>query len=339
MAFPANAAASSVHGGVGPCEHSATAADQAPRPPRKPQEHNKIGSEWLGPEPRSDHGPLGGADVVKGSATGSDSCAMDCTQPHRRKSLYSPSWSPSPSNADDAPSLGAIINWWSSQKPLHNANMMLDTAPPRELNRSAPFRSQLRPSATPILRRQTLLWISTPRISSLRQLSGPGTGSLHRPLDIHPATVCATSVGSGDASLVRAVPGPKSGPHFLKPSWSNTHHMRGVRVVGFLASGPTGAANSALRQQVLIIAKLRGRQSIFLFGVIAASPCCTWYTGQSAEVQVLYRRSALHDPRGPSPEACTLPSCQSASALYWWKWHVSDSVQASIRSCHFPQGT
>ena len=85
-----------------------------------------------------------------------------------------------------------------------------------------------------------------------------------------------------------------------------------------------------LRQQVLITAKLRGRHSIFLFGVIAASPCCTWYTGQSAEVHVLYRQSALHDQHAPFPEASTLPSCQSASALYWWKWHVSASVQASV---------
>ena len=79
MASPAREAASSVHGGVESREPSATAADQASRPPRSTQEHNKIGSEWLGPEPCSDHGPLGGADAVKGSAPGSDSCAMDCT--------------------------------------------------------------------------------------------------------------------------------------------------------------------------------------------------------------------------------------------------------------------
>ena len=147
-----------------------------------------------------------------------------------------------------------------------------------------------------------------PWISFLRQIGGPDIGSLHHPLDIHQATVCATSVGSGDASLrllpwkpVRAVPGPKSGPRFFMPSRCNPGQARGVRVVGYLASGPTGAVISVLRQQALIEAKLRGRQSIFLFGVIAASPCCTWYTGRSAEVQPIYRLYALHDLHPPSP--------------------------------------
>ena len=72
-----------------------------------------------------------------------------------------------------------------------------------------------------------------------------------------------------------AEPGPKSGPRFCDPSFQVPRQARGVRVVGYPASGPTGAAILVLRQQVLITAKLRGRHSIFLFGVIAASPCCT----------------------------------------------------------------
>ena len=79
MASPASEAASSVHGGVESREPSATAADQAPRPPRHTQEHNKIGLEWLGPEPCSGHGPLEGAAMATASATSSESCAMDCT--------------------------------------------------------------------------------------------------------------------------------------------------------------------------------------------------------------------------------------------------------------------
>ena len=121
------------------------------------------------------------------------------------------------------------------------------------------------------------------------------------------------------------------------PSWCNPGQARGVRVVGYLASGPTGAATSVLRQQVLIAAKLRGRQSIFLLGVIAASPCCTWYTNRSAEVQPIYRLYALHDLHPPSPEASTLCSCQSTFAQYWLQWHAPASVLASVRSCSFPQ--
>ena len=79
MASPASEAASSVHGGVESREPSATAADQAPRPPRSTQEHNKIGSEWLGPETCSGHGPLEGAAAAQDSVTGSESCAMDCS--------------------------------------------------------------------------------------------------------------------------------------------------------------------------------------------------------------------------------------------------------------------
>ena len=72
-------AASSAHDGVEFCEPSAVAADQAPRPPRHTQEHNKIGLAWLGPEPRSGHGPFGGAETAATSATSSETCAMDCT--------------------------------------------------------------------------------------------------------------------------------------------------------------------------------------------------------------------------------------------------------------------
>ena len=85
MASPASEAASSVHGGVEFCEPSAIAADQAPRPPRLTQEHNKTGSEWLGPEHCSGHGPLGGAETATFTATSSETCAMDCTPDTREE--------------------------------------------------------------------------------------------------------------------------------------------------------------------------------------------------------------------------------------------------------------
>ena len=59
MELPASEAASSVHDGVESREPSVLAADQAFRPPRPTQEHNKSGLAWLGPDPCSGHGPLG----------------------------------------------------------------------------------------------------------------------------------------------------------------------------------------------------------------------------------------------------------------------------------------
>ena len=79
MASPASEAASRGDGDVEFCESSATIADQALRLPRHTQEHNKIGLEWLEPEPYSGHGPLEGAAAAKASATSSETCAMDCT--------------------------------------------------------------------------------------------------------------------------------------------------------------------------------------------------------------------------------------------------------------------
>ena len=255
----------------------------------------------------------------------------------RRRRLCSLGWGPNPSNADDVPFLGAMISWWSSQKPMHSANMMLDTAPPRELNRSALILRRLYPHASPVLKKQTLHWISTQWISSLRRISGPGTGSLHRPMDIHQATVCATSVGSGDASLrllpwkpARAVPGPKSGPRFFLPSRQSLCKARGVRVVGYLASGPTGAAILVLRQQVLNIAKLRGRHSIFLFGVIAASPCCTWCTGQLTEVRLSHRLFVLPAKHLLLSQATLPSSCQLDCFFNRWSQHAVLLISAPM---------
>ena len=263
--------------------------------------------------------------------------------PWRRKHCYL-SWGPNPSNADDVPFLGAMISWWSLRKPMHSANMMPDTAPRRELNRSVLSPRRLYPHVLPVPQTQTLHWISTQWISFIRQISGPDTGSLHRPLDIHQATVCATSVAFGDAPLrllprkpVRAVPGPKSGPRFFMPSWCDPCQARGVRVVGYLASGPTGAAILVLRQQVLITAKLRGRHSIFLFGVIAASPCCTWYTGRSTEVRPIHRPSAPQELYLLSPEASLLSSCQLTFVLSRWPWPTTSSAPASVSSCSCTQ--
>ena len=85
MELPASEAASSVHDGVESREPSVIAADQASRPPRPTQEHNKSGLAWLGPDPCSGHGPLGGADEAATSATSSETCAMDCTPDTREE--------------------------------------------------------------------------------------------------------------------------------------------------------------------------------------------------------------------------------------------------------------
>ena len=112
---------------------------------------------------------------------------------------------------------------------------------------------------------------------------------------------------------------------------------RGVRVVGYLASGPTGAAILVLRQQVLITAKLRGRHSIFLFGVIAASPCCTWYTGRLAEVRPSYRPSAPPKSYLLSPKAGILSLCQIICVLSRWPWHAALSASAPVSTCSYEQ--
>ena len=227
---------------------------------------------------------------------------------------------------------------------MHNANMIPHTAPPRELNRSAYYPQRQYPQVLPVPQTQTLHWISSQWISFIGRISGPATGSLHCPLDIHQATVCATSVGFGDAPLrllswkpVRAVPGPKSGPRFYMPSRNNLCQARGVRVVGYLASGPTGAAILVLRQQVLITAKLRGRHSIFLFGVIAASPCCTWYTGRLTEVRPSHRLSAPPAFYLLSPQASILSSCQLACVLSRWSWHAALLASAPVSTRNYEQ--
>ena len=237
-----------------------------------------------------------------------------------------------------------MISWWSLRKPMHSANMMPDLAPLREPNRSVLSPRHLCPQVLPVPQTQTLHWTSTPWTSFLRQISGPDTGSLHCPLDIPQATVCATSVGFGNASLrllswkpVRAVPGPKSGPRFFMPSWENSCQARGVRVVGYLASGPTGAALLVLRQQVLITAKLRGRHSFFLFGVIAASPCCTWYTGRLAEVRPPHRSSTPLELHLLSPKASTSSFCQLACVLSRWPWHAASLALAPVSACCYKQ--
>ena len=98
MELPASEAASSVHDGVESREPSVIAADQASRPPRPTQEHNKSGLVWLGPDPCSGHGPLGGADEAATSATSSDTCAMDCTPDTREEEAMLSRLGPQPRN-------------------------------------------------------------------------------------------------------------------------------------------------------------------------------------------------------------------------------------------------
>ena len=250
---------------------------------------------------------------------------------------YFPGWALNPSNADDALFLGAMINWWRLQKPMHSASTMTNTAPLRELNRSVLSPRHLCPQVLPVPRKQTQHWISTPWISSIRQVSGPDTGSLHCLFVIHQTTVCATRVGFGNASRrllswkpARAVPGPKSGPRFFLPSRHNLCKARGVRVVGYLASGPTGAATLVLRQQVLNIAKLRGRHSIFLFGVIAASPCCTWCTGRLTEVRLSHRPFVLPAKYLLLPQAILLFPCQLTCVFTRWSRHAVLLISAPM---------
>ena len=256
--------------------------------------------------------------------------------PEKRRH-YFPGWALNPSNADDAPFLGAMINWWSLQKLMHSASTMTNTAPLRELNRSVLSPRHLYPQVLPVPRKQTQHWISTPWISSVRPVSGPDTGSLHCLFVIHQTTECATRVGFGNASRrllswkpARAVPGPKSGPRFFLPSRHNLCKARGVRVVGYLASGPTGAAILVLRQQVLNIAKLRGRHSIFLFGVIAASPCCTWCTGQLTEVRLFHRPFVLPAKHLLLSQAILLSTCQLKCFFTSWSRHAVLLISAPM---------
>ena len=104
----------------------------------------------------------------------------------------------------------------------------------------------------------------------------------------------------------------------------------------YLASGPTGAVILVLRQQVLITAKLRGRHSIFLFGVIAASPCCTSYTGRLTEVRPSHRLSAPPELYLLSPQA-SIPSCQLACVLSRWPWHAASLASALVSTCSYEQ--
>ena len=143
--------------------------------------------------------------------------------------------------------------------------------------------------------------------------------------------------GSSHGSRFELCPVPSPGPRFFLPSWSNPCQARGVRVVGYLASGPTGAATLVLRQQVLTMAKLRGRHSIFLFGVIAASPCCTWYTGQLAEVQPPHRPSSPPALYLLSTKANILSSCQLARFSLRWPQHAALLASAPGSTCSYEQ--
>ena len=166
------------------------------------------------------------------------------------------------------------INWCCWQSKTLSTGMMLSTAPPWVLALTVPPRQLSGPL------QWTPVWTCTPWTSLLTATCGPGIGSWHRLPTPHLGRGRAARQASCDATdkrlpwrmPVRAAPGPKSGPRFCDPSFQVPRQARGVRVVGYLASGPTGAAILVLRQQVLITAKLRGRHSIFLFGVIAASP-------------------------------------------------------------------
>ena len=92
---------------------------------------------------------------------------------------------------------------------------------------------------------------------------------------------------------VRAEPGPKSGPRFCLPSLRTSYQARGARVAGYLASGPAGAAVSALLACSHNSAKLRGRQyqkpCCVSQGVMAALP-------RRAEFQTLQSNGASSAP-------------------------------------------
>ena len=143
---------------------------------------------------------------------------------------------------------------------------------------------------------------------------------------------------------VRAEPGPKSGPRFCLPSLRTSYQARGARVAGYLASGPAGAAVSALLACSHNSAKLRGRQyqkpCCVSQGVMAALPrraefqtlqsngglLCTWCKGSC-------RRSFVAPVPGQQPSAAydwlSLPGLFQASYCRIWQ---NSSAQLATRT-------
>ena len=115
---------------------------------------------------------------------------------------------------------------------------------------------------------------------------------------------------------VRAEPGPKSGPRFCLPSLRTSYQARGARVAGYLASGPAGAAVSALLACSHNSAKPRGRQyqkpCCISQGVMAALP-------RRAEFQTLQSNGGLLCCKGSCRRSFVAPvPRQQPSAAYDW---------------------
>ena len=143
---------------------------------------------------------------------------------------------------------------------------------------------------------------------------------------------------------VRAEPGPKSGPRFCLPSLRTSYQARGARVAGYLASGPAGAAVSALLTCSHNSAKPRGRQyqkpCCISQGVMAALPrraefqilqssgglLCTWCKGSC-------RRSFVASVPRQQPSAAydwlSVPGLFQGSYCRIWQ---NSSVQVATRT-------
>ena len=192
-----------------------------------------------------------------------------------------PVWAPRRNHAGDHfPSEGTIA-WWPWQRPVHSVSTMQCSAPPKELCQTPQNPGNFG-------------WLTcTPWTDFLvAPVYGPASGSPRRLLGHLLGRERAAHDGNCDAYArwfsgtqpIWAVPGPKSGPHFCVPSLQTPCQVRGARVAGYPASGPAGAATSALLQLSHNGAKLRGRQFYVIPRIFAASTCCTRCTDVSTQV-------------------------------------------------------
>ena len=200
------------------------------------------------------------------------------------------------------PTLVGMMRWWSWPNRLRREGMMLSTAPLRELVPTAILPRSAKPAVCSRLAQWTLHLICMQWINPRMAVHGPGTGSWHRLLQSNTACGRAARRSPCDANSPRlpwkkpvwAEPGPKSGPRPCIFCPQAPRQARGVRVAGYLASGPAEAAHLALRQLTHTRAKLRGRQFYFFTGIVAASARCTHYTFHFAQVDFRFAITSPH---------------------------------------------
>ena len=225
---------------------------------------------------------------------------------------------------------------------------MLSTAPLRELVPTVILPRSAKPAVCSRLAQCTLHLICMQWINPWMEVHGPGTGSWHRLLQSNTACGRAARQSPYDAHSpwlpwrkpVWAEPGPKSGPRPYIFCPQAPRQARGVRVAGYLASGPAEAAHLALRQLTHTRAKLRGRQFYFFTGIVAASARCTHYTFHFAQIDFRFAITSPHaqplDSLVPQarPSLLTLhmlvPRCASQRQLEYLQQCAQRTCLASI---------